>query len=62
MAAIRGGYKFRLGPDSSDDEEGLTLGLGIHMNFAVTMLSLDYAFADFGPLQRAHRVSLGLKF
>ena len=62
MAAIRGGYKLRLGPDSSDDEEGLTLGLGIHMNFASTMLSLDYAFADFGYLQRAHRVSLGLKF
>ena len=62
MAAIRGGYKLRLGPDSSEDEEGLTLGLGIRMNFAITMLSLDYAFADFGPLQRAHRVSLGLKF
>ena len=62
MAAIRGGYKLRLGPDSSNDEEGLTLGLGIRMNFASTMLSLDYAFADFGYLQRAHRVSLGLKF
>ena len=62
MAAIRGGYKLRLGPDSSDDEEGLTLGLGIRMNFASTMLALDYAFADFGYLQRAHRVSLGLSF
>ena len=62
MAAIRAGYKFRLGPDRSDDEEGLTLGLGIHLNFSKTMLSLDYAFADFGYLQQAHRVSLGLKF
>ena len=62
MAAIRAGYKFRLGPDRSDDEEGLTLGLGIHLNFSKTMLSLDYAFADFGYLQQAHRVSLGLNF
>jgi len=61
-AAIRAGYKFRLGPDQSDDEEGLTLGLGIHLNFRETMISLDYAFADFGYLQDAHRVSLGIKF
>lgn len=62
MAAIRAGYKFRLGPDQSDDEEGLTLGLGIHLKFGETMLSLDYAFADFGHLNDAHRVSVGLKF
>ena len=62
MVALRGGYKLRLGADRGDDEEGLTLGLGIHMDFAATVLSLDYAFADFGHLQRAHRVSLGLKF
>lgn len=61
-AAIRAGYKFRLGPDRSDDEEGLTLGLGIHLKFGQTMLSLDYAFADFGYLNDAHRVSVGLKF
>lgn len=62
MAALRAGYKFRLGPDRSDDEEGLTLGLGIHLTFGNTMLSLDYAFADFGYLNDAHRVSVGLKF
>ena len=61
-AAVRGGYKFRLGPDRADDEEGLTLGLGLHIDIATTMLSVDYAFADFGHLQQAHRVSLGLKF
>lgn len=62
MAALRAGYKYRLGPDRSDDEEGLTLGLGIHLKFGNTMLSLDYAFADFGYLNDAHRVSVGLKF
>ena len=62
MAALRAGYKFRLGPDRSEDEEGLTLGLGIHLKFGNTMLLLDYAFADFGYLNDAHRVSVGLKF
>lgn len=62
MAAIRAGYKFRLGPDRSDDEEGLTLGSGIHLKFGARQLSLDYAYANFGHLQQAHRVSLGLQF
>ena len=62
MAAIRAGYKFRLGPDHRDDEEGLTLGLGVHLKFRETTLSLDYAFANFRYLQDAHRVSLGLNF
>ena len=62
MAAIRGGYKFRLGEDWRDDEEGLTLGLGIHLTLGKRLLSLDYAYADFGHLQQAHRVSLGLQF
>ena len=62
MAAIRGGYKFRLGENWRNDEEGLTLGLGIHLNLGARMLSLDYAYADFGHLQQAHRVSLGLQF
>lgn len=62
MAAIRAGYKFRLGEDRADDEEGLTLGLGIHLTLGRRLISLDYAFADFGHLQQAHRVSLGLQF
>ena len=51
-----------LGPESAKDEEGITLGFGINTNLSSTALSLDYAFADFGHLQQAHRVSLGLKF
>ena len=62
MTAIRAGYKLRLGPDRVDDQEGITLGLGIHLKFSETTLSLDYAFADFGHLQQAHRISLGLNF
>ncbi|MDE0042808.1 MAG: PorV/PorQ family protein [Candidatus Poribacteria bacterium] len=61
-ASVRGGYKLRLGPESAKDEEGITLGFGINTNVSSTALSLDYAFADFGHLQQAHRVSLGLRF
>ena len=62
MASVRGGYKFRLGSESAEDEEGITLGFGINTNLSSTALSLDYAFADFGRLQQAHRVSMGLRF
>lgn len=62
MAAVRGGYKFRIGEDSGDDEEGLTLGMGVRLNLGTRVLSLDYAYADFGHLQDVHRVSLGLQF
>ena len=51
------GYKFRLGEDRSDDEEGLTLGLGIHLTLGKRLLALDYVYADFGHLQQAHRVT-----
>lgn len=62
MAAIRAGYKLRLGPKRVEDEEGVTLGLGLNMDIASTNLSLDYAFADFGRLKQVHRVTMGVKF
>ena len=62
MAAIRGGYKFRLGRIGEMMKMGLTLGLGIHLALGKRVLALDYAYADFGRLQQAHRVSLGLQF
>ncbi len=66
-AALRAGYKVRLPgniPDevNAGEEEGLTLGLGLHLNLGESALILDYAFADFGRLKSAHRVSLGLRF
>ena len=66
-AAIRAGYKVRLPgniPDeaNAEEEEGLTLGLGINLSLGESKVALDYAFADFGRLSAAHRVSLGLNF
>ncbi len=54
---VRGGYKFNF------EEEGLTLGGGLRLSpTASTNLVFDYAWADFGLLQSAHRFSIGLKF
>ena len=66
-AALRAGYKLRLPgnvPDeaNAEEEEGLTLGLGLNLGIGGANLVLDYAFADFGRLKAAHRVSLGLNF
>ncbi len=53
----RAGWKFNYA------EEGLTLGAGI--NLAVwenTDFAFNYAWADFGRLESAHRFSLGFRF
>ena len=57
---IRGGYKNLLLKDS---EEGLTLGGGIWMRFLGNIqFRLDYAYADFGRLLNAQRLTLGIVF
>ncbi len=46
-----------------DSEEGLTLGGGIWIRFLRNVqFRLDYAFADFGRLQNAQKISLGIVF
>lgn len=73
FGAIRAGYKFRLGDKEIQtgekaikikirEEEGITFGFGLNLNFKTTDLILDYAFADFGLLDQAHRFTLGIVF
>ncbi len=57
---LRAGYQSLFLKDS---EEGLTLGGGIWMRVLGSMeLRIDYAYADFGRLQNAQRLSLGIVF
>jgi len=57
---LRGGYK-SLFRDNS--EEGLTLGAGLKYNLgAAGMISLDFAYADFGLLDNVQIYSLGFNF
>lgn len=58
---LRAGYStlFR-----TDSEEGLTLGGGIHYRLwgGSTLVKIDYAYADFGMLEKVQRFSIGIKF
>jgi hypothetical protein len=45
-----------------DCEEGPTLGCGIRHHFGSSIIKLDFAYADFGRLQNAKRLSLSLVF
>lgn len=50
------GYKLRYA------EEGLTYGVGFNSEVGQTIVSVDYAFADFGQLDYVHRFTVGLVF
>lgn len=60
MFALRGGYKSLFLQDS---EESFTLGAGL--NYPIlgnVLLHIDYAYADFGLLDKVQKFSLGLDF
>jgi len=57
---LRGGYRNAF---LRDGEEGMTFGAGVATRFLGNFrIQIDYAYADFGRLQNAQRVSLGLQF
>lgn len=53
---LRGGYKFNY------DEQGLTLGAGIHYAPGDFSGTLNYAYVDFGALRQVHMFSFGFTF
>jgi len=60
MISLRGGYRNLFLPDL---EGGLVLGLGIKAKIpAVPYFRLDYAYADYGRLSEAHRITVSLSF
>ncbi|MEJ5262469.1 MAG: PorV/PorQ family protein [Ignavibacterium sp.] len=57
---LRGGYRNLFLPDL---EGGLVLGGGIKKNFGnLYNIRFDYAYADYGRLKEAHRVTVSLGF
>ncbi len=55
--AVRAGYKMRT------DEEGLALGGGYDFDISgFGTIGINYAWADLGRLENAHRFSLVLNF
>ena len=60
MLFLRAGYQSLFLEDS---EEGLTFGGGLWLRFLGNLqFRLDYAYADFGRLENAQRLSLGIIF
>lgn len=58
--AVRGGYRDLFIPDS---EGGLVLGAGFRIDFLDNYnIRFDYAWADYGRLNQAHRFTLSLGF
>jgi hypothetical protein len=51
---LRGGYKFNY------DEQGLTLGAGVHYPVTDLKLTVNYAYVNFGALTQVHMFSLGI--
>lgn len=57
---VRGGYRDLL---ISDSEGGLVLGAGVRVDVMDSYnLRFDYAWADYGRLNQAHRFTIGLGF
>lgn len=60
MVSLRGGYQSAWGLDA---EDGLTFGGGLRYQMAGHFgVKLDYAYADWGRLANAQRLSLGIEF
>ena len=60
MFFLRLGYKSLF---TRDSEQGLTAGAGIEYAWGESVsLKIDYAYADFGLIQDAQRLSLGIGF
>ena len=61
--SVRGGYRDLFLPDSREREGGLVLGAGVRVNVLESYnLRFDYAWADYGRLEQAHRFTISLGF
>ncbi len=59
MFSLRGGYKSLFAADS---EEGLSMGGGVRLNVRKYILSVDYAYRDFGRLGDIQMFTVGFLF
>ena len=53
---LRGGYRFNY------DEEGFTFGGGLNYNLSGVAAKINYAYVDFGRLQKVNMFSVGFSF
>jgi hypothetical protein len=56
ILTLRAGYRMNY------DEESFTFGGGLGFSFGEMMASMNYAYVDFGRLEKVHMFSLGFSF
>lgn len=61
LISLRAGYHSLLEKDF-EATGGLTFGLGLQVYVQSWVITLDYAYRDFGVLQTVDRISCGLRF
>jgi hypothetical protein len=63
---LRGGLKRTIGQQflgaDGTSEESFTLGVGVRVPLVLSVVSADYAFADFGRLGSVHRITLAFTY
>jgi len=59
LVSLRGGYKGLL---LDDNQEGLTLGAGLHYALGVFTMGFDYSYQDFESLSYIHSFAVTFKF
>lgn len=59
LLCLRGGYKQLF---MKDNQEGLTLGVGVHYSLSVVAVGFDYAFQQYKYLGNTHSFGVNLKF
>jgi long-subunit fatty acid transport protein len=59
---VRSGVRVDI--DARDDNNGYspTFGIGVNYGFGMVTTKIDYAYADYGSLENAHRIALSLMF
>ncbi len=64
MFSLRGGYNtwYGFGQRDTDDQSGLSFGLGLKYSFEVTSVNIDYAYRDYGVLKDIQMFAVRLTF
>jgi long-subunit fatty acid transport protein len=64
MFSLRAGYNTWYGDNANNENDlsGLSAGLGIKYNINLALVSIDYAYRDYGLLKDIHMFSVGFTF
>jgi hypothetical protein len=62
MFFVRSGIRIDIDARDDDNAYSPTFGFGVHYGFGMVKTKIDYAYADYGSLEAAHRIALALAF